>query len=98
MEVRVFEPTFVLPRHEPRFFVMQLGSDDEGYSSGYRFGIQLCNESLQGAAVILFRGDEAQFTVPEFDIPEAVYRAALRQVPGKGDFVDSQGVSVKRLF
>lgn len=98
MEVRVFEAAFEHREQEPRYFVMQLGPDDARYSSGYRYEIQLCNESLQGVAVILFRGDESRLSVPEFQVPEAVYQAALRQNPGKGDFVDSQGESAKQIF
>jgi hypothetical protein len=98
MRVHVFEPGFVHRKQEPRYFVMQIGAGGFGYSDGYRYEIQLCNDALQGAAVILFRGDETEFSVPDFDVPEAVYRAAIRQPPGKGDFVDSKGESAQQLW
>ena len=68
MQVHIFEPSFVHRKREPRYFVMQIGADGLGFSDGYRFEIQLCNEVLQGGAVILFRGDEAEFSVREFDV------------------------------
>ncbi len=77
---------------------MQNDVEDMGYVEGFRFQVQLCNDALEGGAVVLFRGDEAEFRVSEFDVPEAVYQAALRQPPGKGDFVDSQGVSAQQLW
>jgi hypothetical protein len=97
MRVDIIEPNFTHREREPRYFVMQIGSHSSGYADGFRFEIQLCNEALQAGAVILFRGDESEFSVPEFDVPQAVYRAALRQPPGTGDFVDSEGESVQRL-
>lgn len=98
MKVQIYERGFVHRKREPRYFVMQIGPGGLGYSDGYRFQIQLCNEALQAAAAILFRGDEAELAVPELDVPEEVYRAALRQLPGNGDFVNSKGESVNQLW
>lgn len=97
LQVQFFEPNFVHREREPRYYVMQIAPNGFGYDDGFRFEIQLCNEAPQGGAVILFRGDEAEFSVAEFDVPEEVFRAALRQPPGKGDFVDSRGESAQRL-
>jgi hypothetical protein len=94
----MFETNFVHRLREPRYFVSQIGPDGFGYEDGFRYEIQLCNAALQAGAVILFRGDETELHVPEFDVPQAVYQAALRQSPGRGEFVDSRGESAKTLW
>src|SRR5262245_11579670 len=98
MRGEVIAPDAALATGEARFYVLHLGPDHRGYADGYRYEVQVCDEVLRAAACVLFRGDESELVVPGYDVPAAVFRAAVRQGPGRGDFVDGRGETVWPLW
>ena len=55
--------------------------------------MQLLDEEGRAVTVISFIGNESPLACDGFEVPEAVFKAALRQSHG-GDYVNARGQSV----
>lgn len=89
----VAQEHFVHTRSEPRFFVLRLSPRNKEYGDGYRFEVQLLDEAGRAGAVLYLREVHQEFREQEYYVPGRVIAAALKQVEGKGDYVDENGES-----
>ena len=94
-EALQFEVTdgFVHTEIEPRFFVVRLSDRNRGFKAGYMFEVQLLNDDGTAGAVLNFNEPYQEFSMQAYYVPASVMEAAVRQLKGKGDYVDSYGES-----
>jgi hypothetical protein len=94
-ETLQFEVTegFVHTPIEPRFFVVRLSDRHRGFKAGYQFEVQLLNDDGTAGAVLNFNEPYQAFQMQSFYVPASVMAAAVGQLEGKGDYVDSYGES-----
>lgn len=84
---------FLHRSREPRYFVLRMAEHHRHYAAGFRIEVQLLNDDGQGQVVLYLRGPHADYQSGNIFVPSAVIAAALRQMPGKGDYVDESGQS-----
>lgn len=87
----VAKERFVHTRSEPRFFVLRLSPGQKEYRNGYRFEVQLLDETGRAGAALNFRELNRDFREQEYYVPASVIAAAQRQPEGQGDYVDEAG-------
>jgi hypothetical protein len=73
---------------------MCIDDRDPHYGRGFRFAVQLLNDEGRGDAVLYFHGHHSNFKDAAASVPTGVLAAAMRQVEGKGEYVNSRGESV----
>ena len=81
------------PKKE-RYFVVHLISTDSRYGPDSHFQVQVLDEYERGEHVGYFADPELPLVINGETIPKVVLYAALRQQPGKGDYVNKRGEGV----
>ncbi|QDU94845.1 hypothetical protein [Lignipirellula cremea] len=83
----------------PRFFVMHLSEQDlcdRGQVNSQKpFEIQMLDKQDRARAVGYVSADDESLEISGYKIPTPVIEAACRQVAGRGEYVDEQGMSIK---
>jgi len=76
------------------YFVLRLDSQQSVDTDGNSYEVQILDQHGCAAAVGYFTDPDAPLTVAQQLIPTAVLYAALRQLPGQGDYVNEAGESI----
>jgi hypothetical protein len=76
------------------YFVMRLDPQQSVETDAHSYEVQVLDQQGRAAAVGYFTDPDAPLTVAQQLIPMAVLHAALRQLPGQGDYVNEAGESI----
>lgn len=87
-------PGFRQTNREPRYYVRHLAIGPEN-PDGFTFEIQLLDRRGRAGVVVNFNEGEDSSLLKEYEVPEAVFQAAKRQPMNTGDYVNSEGESMK---
>jgi hypothetical protein len=76
------------------FYVRHLPIDDRRRAGGKVYQIQVVDRNGLATEFAYLNGEEERLEIDGRIVPVAVIKAAKRQEPGRGDFVDIEGNQV----
>jgi len=83
---------------QKRYFVMHLLENEVGIpgrsDASKQYEIQILDAQGRAVAIVYAGNLETELSVGDQLVPKAVLEAARRQVPGKGDYVNEDGIHI----
>jgi len=80
--------------HRQWYFVVHLDPQQSVDTDSHSYEVQVLDQQGRAVAVGYFTDPDAPLTVAQQLIPTGVLPAALRQLPGQGDYVNEAGESI----